>query len=561
MAGNTSPTVFSDTSRGRLPQVCHDALALTPSSPPPACTVGEPGAPGARDACPASCTPSGEPRVCGNKCSALLVLPASSASGKAASRCAALGDAPPVVSLLDAADPKAGLRVTFTAAALDESAPGGGGDAAWACPGGQRTLTLDVLCPQAGVTEEVASHAVPVPVSISPSAVSQSGLACAFSAMIRHPAACPVVSSLSSQHSVQRVGASDGDVDAGGVSQPLADVSATPMLKWERTRRRIERHVGADEQYDHFQISVSNVALPVTLTPAAAAAVEPLRCGFFAVSPYARFVKFAPPAATLKQGESVQLDIRLPSRYLAVPYDSAPGAPSTSHDMSVSLQCNGGGDPSTGVLIPLVRQDWPAPGNGQPVDVRAAQTEAARRLVVVIVVLGLAGSCASSHARRHSRAVHDGGCDDDGEGGITGRRSGYRQHHTQCGVESCEADTMCRPPLPPPAEYDDTLAFEEALAAATAASLSDARAGLSDGAVAAGSVGVADDAMAQSLPACAVCLVAPRDCVLLPCRHVATCGGCTRRMQAEARTAAPGGVMACPVCRVPAVSHVTLFVS
>jgi hypothetical protein len=259
----------------------------------------------------------------------------------------------------------------------------------------------------------------------------------------------------------------------------------------------------------------------------------------------------------------VQLDIRLPSRYLAVPYDSAPGAPSTSHDMSVSLQCNGGGDPSTGVLIPLVRQDWPAPGNGQPVDVRAAQAEAARRLVVVIVVLGLAGACASSHARRHAREV-DGGCDDDGEGGITGRRSGYRPHQKQCSVESCEADTMCGvPPPQPAAACDDTLAFEEALAAATAASLSDARAGLSGGEVAAaGSLGGGDDGPAPaSLPACAVCLVAPRDCVLLPCRHVATCGGCTRRMQAEARTAAPGGVMACPVCRVPAVSHVTLFVS
>ena len=465
---------------------------------------------------------------------------------------------------MDAGDPKAGLRVTFTAATTDESPPRGGGDTVWACPGGQRTLTLEVLCPQAGVTEEAASHAVPVPVSISSSAVSQSGLACAFSAMIRHPAACPVVSSLSSQHSEQHVGASDGDVDAGGVTQPQPDATATPMLRWERTRRRIERHVGADEQYDHFQIAVSNAALPVTLTAAAAAAVEPLRCGFFAVSPYARFVKFVPPAATLKPGESVQLDIRLPSRYLAVPYDSAPGALSTSHDMSVSLQCNGGGDPSTGVLIPLVRQDWPAPGNGQPVDVRAAQTEAARRLVVVMIVMGLAGSCASSHARRHARAVHDGGCDDDGEGGITGRRSGYRQHHKQqCSVESCETDTMCGgPPPQPPAECDDTLAFEEALAAATAASLSDARAGLSEGAVAAGSVGVADDApAAASLPACAVCLVAPRDCVLLPCRHVATCGGCTRRMQAEARTATPGGVMACPVCRVPAVSHVTLFVS
>ena len=543
--------------------------------------------------------------MCGNACSALLVLPASSASvasGQAASRCAALGDSAPVVSLLDAEDPRAGVRVTFSAATRGDdgaASTNSAADAAWACPGGKRTLTLDVLCPHivGDSNGEAASHAGPLPVSIAPAAVSQAGLACAFSAMIRHPAACPVVSKLSGQHTATHVAATDGEVDVSGNTQPAPDAMATPMLRWERTRRRIERHVGADEQvcphmasrwhqcmresdilpppamqYDHFQLSVSNAALPVTLTAAAAAAVEPLRCGFFAVSPYARFVRFNPPAATLKPGESVQLDIRLPSRYLAVPFsegkDGTP--PTTSHDMSVSLQCNGGGDPSTGVLIPLVRQDWPAPGNGVPVDVRAAQAEAARRLVVVVVVLCLAGLCASSHARRHRGVVDGGEADDDGEGGITGRRSGYRAKKQQQGgdafstVENCVGDA-CGAAAPDGEEGGDTTqAFEAALAAATAASLSDARAapGGAEGAATAGRLAAGDESpAAASLPACAVCLVAPRDCVLLPCRHVATCGGCTRRMQAEARTAAPGGVMACPVCRVPAVSHVTLFVS
>jgi hypothetical protein len=61
------------------------------------------------------------------------------------------------------------------------------------------------------------------------------------------------------------------------------------------------------------------------------------------------------------------------------------------------------------------------------------------------------------------------------------------------------------------------------------------------------------------LPACAVCLVRPRDCVLLPCRHVATCGGCTRTMLALAADNAGG--RACPVCRTPVIGHFTLFVS
>ena len=46
---------------------------------------------------------------------------------------------------------------------------------------------------------------------------------------------------------------------------------------------------------------------------------------------------------------------------------------------------------------------------------------------------------------------------------------------------------------------------------------------------------------------CAVCMDKPRDCVYLPCAHMATCGACDERI-----TASGGGE--CPVCRAAITS-------
>ena len=536
------------------------------------------------------------------------------------SRCAALGDKPPVVSLLDETDPGAGLRLTFQAATVASGGnttgiSGGGGvvDNAWACPGGRRTFTLDLLCPftraqhGTGPDPEAVSRAAPMPVTITAEGEVTSGLACAFAAVIRHPAACPTLSARNPSAAPETFAATDGDAAtqqrSGSAStiQPSSDLVA-PTLQWERTRRRIERHVGADEQYDHFELKVSNAAA-MPSSPAEQFVAEPLRCGFFAVSPYARFVRFNPPAVTLRPGQSMLLDIRLPSRYLAVPYSETGNDGSSSasgyHEMSVSLQCNGvtapgssggaasGVDGQGGTLIRLAREEWPSPGGGtgSPEDVRAAQTAAAHRLVVVVLLLALFSLCVKHnnmsprYRRPDCRPFCEGDglmCDDDGEGGITGRRSGYR----------IEARRDTPPPLPKVDETDCDTAFAQALLDAQAASLADVAAAHLQGsthtdavptesacvAMPAETVSADEQAQVQAaaaaptepaptLPACAVCLAAPRDTVLLPCRHVATCGPCTRRMQIEARTQAPGGVMSCPVCRSPSTGHFTLFVS
>jgi hypothetical protein len=62
---------------------------------------------------------------------------------------------------------------------------------------------------------------------------------------------------------------------------------------------------------------------------------------------------------------------------------------------------------------------------------------------------------------------------------------------------------------------------------------------------------------------CTVCLARPRDTVILPCRHVALCLGCARRLAAEA--AAPSAMAssgaACPICRGRIENYLQLFMA
>jgi hypothetical protein len=61
---------------------------------------------------------------------------------------------------------------------------------------------------------------------------------------------------------------------------------------------------------------------------------------------------------------------------------------------------------------------------------------------------------------------------------------------------------------------------------------------------------------------CTVCLARPRDTVILPCRHVALCLGCARRLAAEAAApsaGASGG--ACPICRGRIENYLQLFMA
>ena len=52
--------------------------------------------------------------------------------------------------------------------------------------------------------------------------------------------------------------------------------------------------------------------------------------------------------------------------------------------------------------------------------------------------------------------------------------------------------------------------------------------------------------------ACSVCLDAPKDSAMLPCRHRCVCAACAADLLAVADPR-------CPICRAPAASHLQLF--
>lgn len=51
---------------------------------------------------------------------------------------------------------------------------------------------------------------------------------------------------------------------------------------------------------------------------------------------------------------------------------------------------------------------------------------------------------------------------------------------------------------------------------------------------------------------CVVCLDAPKNCVLLPCRHLAACSACAGALWAKPEPC-------CPVCRTPLVNFIEAF--
>jgi len=55
---------------------------------------------------------------------------------------------------------------------------------------------------------------------------------------------------------------------------------------------------------------------------------------------------------------------------------------------------------------------------------------------------------------------------------------------------------------------------------------------------------------------CCICLLRPRDTAILPCRHVAVCCACVRRLTAPGCDGA-----ACPICRGPLDSWLELYLS
>jgi hypothetical protein len=92
----------------------------------------------------------------------------------------------------------------------------------------------------------------------------------------------------------------------------------------------------------------------------------------------------------------------------------------------------------------------------------------------------------------------------------------------------------------------------------TSSGSSSQTAGCSAAAAAAG--GLSAEEQLHQATHCVVCLDALRDTLLLPCKHLVLCQGCSRHMQQRAQQEGGGSSGSrralCPVCRVPVASHV-----
>jgi hypothetical protein len=535
-------------------------MSFTPSSPPPPCFED------GHDACPAACIDANAPPslrgVCGNACAALVAAPPRAVPGRR--RCHALASAAPgnvTVTPLNASRPADGLLFTFASG----DASGCGADA----PARGRTLSVAVRCAPGG----------PLAPALLPASVSSAG-ECSYETALTHPSGCPL-----------------------SAPDPSADPSAPPKLYWEKERRYIERHVGADEVYEHFALRLRNDG------------GGSLLASFFALRD-ANFVRFSPPALALAPGEVGLVDVKVPSRFV-------------SATSEVKIQTNGG----EGAFW-LDRADWPSSRHPEMAPATRQHTQAVALLAACAAAAACAGAGVAPRARRRAAAAAraaargdgdggaggaaaGGGCggggggvdwdSDDGEGGVTGRRRNRNRRGGGAGssaandandddddaelaaayaasaglaseLESCtggmgHADA---------AQQDDAAwlqwAAERASAKAAALEAGAAEMGavaVADVACAAGGApgGGSSDGAGASLAhmaphmaphatptegaerqlLCVVCLTAPKDTVLVPCRHLSTCLACTRRLAGAPQP------LHCPVCRTRATDFLQLF--
>lgn len=493
-----------------LPQMCGSAMSLSPATEPP-CAAGCPvECEGNQSALTATERTAVQP-VCGSGCSALV---ASHRVGGAPA-CDALGGTAPVISLLDSAQPGLGLRFSFSAPAP-------------LCPASLRNFTVEALCS-------------PAAQSPLPSTVDGDAAACAYTATVPHPAACPL---------------QEGPPGAGNATGDAAQAaSGAPVLRWSRIRRRVEHHVGADERYEHFEAKLFN------------SGGGQLRVSFFALRD-ARFISFRPKAASLGPGESCTLDVTVPTRFV-------------SDATAISLQSNGGS-----AEFWLSRDDWPLGSGGRALQYGQLSDDRRRTLLAFTALLCAVGAslrqCSLADCFPSDGDDEEGG--NWGEGGVTGRSRRPRESRP------ARAHAKEGPPAPKEEQEEEPGAWqvwtEEALTAAAAEELTPSEVPMphrdvesvhakacGDGGATAACAPPGDAAGAQfhSSQLCAVCLVAPKDTVLVPCRHLTTCMPCTRSLQARAaaENEAAGGVAGgraganghfnCPVCRATVTAHFQLY--
>ena len=338
---------------------------------------------------------------------------------------------------------------------------------------------------------------------------------------------------------------------SGGAGEPesvAAPPTGPPVLQWSGLGFLSDHHVGSAPTA-HFGVRVRN------------AGGGELQASFFVTSPSARFFVPRPRDLVLQPGQERIVDIRAPLYLLDIESRFRENATAT-------IQSNGGT-----ASFSLSPEAWPEPPRGLKVHQmtngnhawHATPEDAGARLqlggafaVAALLILWLVARAARAHAHESLRAE---------------RRARKPPDDTEAGLAAAFAAAAAASSEPDDAAGSD----EDALAAVRAMQAREARA--ADKAAAleawhaasaapgaagaewhdAGDGGAASAGPSTSAGAslCVVCLVRPRDVVALPCRHVALCLACARRLVAPQGEDGTGG--ACPLCRGRVENYLQLF--
>ncbi len=319
---------------------------------------------------------------------------------------------------------------------------------------------------------------------------------------------------------------------------PAPDPGAAPLLQWAPLGYSQDHHVGSTPNA-HFGVRVRN------------AGGGELQLSFFITSKSARFYVPRPRDLTLTAGVERMVDIRAPL-YLIDPE-------SHFHDnASCTIQSNGGT-----ARFQLEPKAFPVPErslrvyqmtNGNHAWHQEPSYAALRMHIAWAVCLGLLVClwCVARAARVHAHGPH---------------AQNYRIRQAKPpGVDDEEAievaealEAVARAQAREAGVSEAAAARAAAKAAALDAwhahtATTEWHGGRADAAADAGSSSGA--AVSQAASLCSVCLAMPRDTAILPCRHVALCGACAKRL-----SAAPPEERSCPICRGPLDNWLQLFMA
>ena len=333
----------------------------------------------------------------------------------------------------------------------------------------------------------------------------------------------------------------------------VASVPATPagppVLEWEGLGFLSDHHVGSAPTA-HFGIRVKN------------AGGGELQASFFVTSPSARFFVPRPRDLVLQPGQERIVDIRAPLYLLDAESRFRENATAT-------IQSNGGT-----AAFSLTPEEWPEPPRGlkvhqmtngnhawhaTPANATAQMQLGGGMAVVGLLVLWLVARAARAHAYASLRAE---------------RRARKPPDDTEAGL----AAAMAAAAAASASDAGDAAGSDEdALAAVRAMQAREARAAEKAAALEtwhaesawresdatereADANAAAPSTAAPGSSICVVCLVRPRDVVALPCRHVALCMSCARRLVASTGDDGTAGG-ACPLCRGRVENYLQLFLS